>query len=236
MVMMFFNVAMIGQSLDLNVRSANCVDNLDGTFTANYDAVITWDCATGCPPGEMIQLMVDGVIVSTINPATAMSPTTVSFDVAADGTGTNSVTAEFLTNGASEVYSFKSPVPCNANSAACLGQAQCLGGYSFQDVNCNGIDDPCDTPVEGIEVSVYDCDNTLMGTTFTDAEGDWSLCGLVDGTKYRVEFNLTETMACWANPSHFGAENGTDVQFLAAPACADFSITDPLDYFGKMVL
>jgi len=218
------------QTIDLNVVNSNCVDNLDGTFTANYDAIVSWDCATGCAAGEMIQLTVNGVVVSTIDPATATSPITISFNIDANGTGTNNVLAELLTAGTSENYNFKTPVPCSTNAAMCTGMSQCIGGFSYQDVDCNGINDSCDAGVEGIEVTVYDCDNVLMGTTYTDADGDWQLCGLANGSKYRVEFNLPESIACWANPSHFGTGNGTDVQFVTAPACADFSITDPQDY------
>jgi len=113
---------------------------------------------------------------------------------------------------------------------ACVATPGCLGGNAFEDYNCNGIADECEYGAGGVQVAVYDCDNIQVGTATTDGDGDWQLCGLTDGNAYRVEFILPETLACWATPTHAGSENGTDVQFLTAPACTKFSISNPYNY------
>ena len=112
----------------------------------------------------------------------------------------------------------------------CTPTPGCLGGTVFEDFNSNGVEDALEPGVDGVEVSVYDATNTLMGTVITDDAGAWQLCGLTDGDNYRVEYIMPLSISCWANPTHVGADNGTDVQFEIAPSCSQFSLHDPTKY------
>jgi len=47
----------------------------------------------------------------------------------------------------------------------------------------------------------------------------------------KFKFVLPETIACWASPTHMSAGgNQSDIQFLTAPACTQFSVSSPADY------
>jgi len=106
----------------------------------------------------------------------------------------------------------------------------CIGGNVFEDFNCNGIEDTKEAGVLDVVVEVYDCDNVLVGTADTDDDGEFQICGLTDGDEYRVEFLLPTDVDVWANPTHNGSDNSTDVQFHASPACTKYSVSNPFDF------
>ncbi len=216
-------------SLDLTLTQTSCVDNNDGTFTTNYDATVNWN-SQPCTSGEMIDVTHNGVSIGMIDPSTDTSPSTFPIAIDANGNGIHAFKAEFTTAGCADSLSFKAPLPCPNDVATCASTSDCIGGNVFEDFNCNGADDMNESGVQGIEVQVYDCNNTLVGTSYSDSDGDWQLCGLTDGTAYRVEFILPESIACYAQPTHVGTDNNSDVQFLTAPACTQFSISNPNDY------
>ena len=216
-------------SLDLIISQTSCTDNGNGTFTTNYDAVVNWN-SEPCQAGEMINVTHNGTSIGMIDPSTDTSPSTIPFTLSADGNGTNSIKAEFTFASCSDSTSFKTPLPCPADVATCAASANCLGGKAFEDFNCNGTENTSEPGVQGVQVVVYDCENNPVDTVWTDSDGDWQLCGLTDGEAYRVEFILPENIACWASPTHSGSDNGTDVQFLTAPACTKFSLSSPTDY------
>jgi len=112
----------------------------------------------------------------------------------------------------------------------CASTSGCLGGSTFEDFNCNGAAGANEPGVGAVIVNIYDCSNNLVGTTSSDAEGDWQVCGLTDTEQYRIEFVLPPAIDCWANPTHVGSDNGSDVQFVTAPACANFSLSNSDDY------
>ena len=88
-----------------------------------------------------------------------------------------------------------------ASTGSCASTSGCLGGNAFEDFNCNGTDETNEPGVKGVQVIIYDCNNTAVDTTWTNAQGDWQICGLTDGTAYRVEHILPETIACLAERS-----------------------------------
>jgi len=118
-------------------------------------------------------------------------------------------------------------------------------GYAWEDWNFNGIyDETCPIPVEGVEVEVWGCDDTLLGSTTTSRTGAWSfdigamgLCsdsdGLCDGTLgngcIRVEYNIP-TALCHLKATQFGANNGTTVQYLKVGECAPIGLARKDDY------
>ncbi len=223
-------VNIIFNSIDLTVSQSSCVDNLDGTFTANYDAVIDWN-SVPCQVGEMINVTSDGVSIGMIDPSTDSSPSTFSVAINADGDGTHNIKAAYTIANCSDSLSFKAPTPCPIDVNPCASTSGCIGGNVFEDFNCNGADDSNEPGVQGLAIQIYDCDNVLVGTSYSDAEGDWQVCSLTDGTAYRVEFVLPEAVACWATPTHVaGSGNQSEVQFLTAPACTQFSVSNPDSY------
>jgi hypothetical protein len=46
-----------------------------------------------------------------------------------------------------------------------------IGDFVWYDMNCDGIQDAGEPGVEGVEVRLYDCDDNLAGTAYTDATG-----------------------------------------------------------------
>lgn len=118
-----------------------------------------------------------------------------------------------------------------ATAAACNISPGCIGGDVFEDFNFDGLQDTHEPPAQGIEVRLYDCNGAEVGNTVSDAAGEWSVCGLTDGESYRAEFTLPADIAAWAVPTHVNAAgNQSDVQFLTAPACTAFSISNDLNY------
>ncbi len=113
--------------------------------------------------------------------------------------------------------------------AQCIEINQCVTGLSFEDFNCNGINDT-EPGVQGVVVKVYDSNNQLAAIDTTDVQGAWQACGLIDANQYRVEFILPENIAAWANPTHTGLDNGSNVQFVTVPTCANFGLSNPSDY------
>src|SRR3954454_1627867 len=49
-----------------------------------------------------------------------------------------------------------------------------LGDTVFRDDNANGLQDPTEPGIEGVEVDLYDDNNVLVATTVTDADGHYS--------------------------------------------------------------
>ena len=73
----------------------------------------------------------------------------------------------------------------------CSEPSQQIGNYVFIDENINGVQDACDTPVAGIEVSLYSTSGTLIATTTTDADGYYyfnTYDGITPVTDYYIVF------------------------------------------------
>ncbi|RVT95887.1 isopeptide-forming domain-containing fimbrial protein [Rhodovarius crocodyli] len=62
-----------------------------------------------------------------------------------------------------------------------------LGDRVFEDMNGNGVQDAGDVPLAGVTVNLLDGTGTVVGTTTTNAQGDYLFVGLKPGT-YSVEF------------------------------------------------
>jgi len=107
----------------------------------------------------------------------------------------------------------------------CTNTTTCIGGLSFEDANCDGIYDD-EMPIGGVEIQVYDCNNTFLSSQISDADGDWQLCGLNAGEQYKVVFTLPETLACWASFSQASVNNNSNVQFVMAGDCSYLGIVD----------
>ncbi|MBT8137041.1 MAG: hypothetical protein KJO54_08530 [Gammaproteobacteria bacterium] len=62
-----------------------------------------------------------------------------------------------------------------------------LGDRFWEDLNGNGIQDPGEPGIPGVTVNLYDCDNNILDTTITGANGDYLFNELPAGC-YVVEF------------------------------------------------
>lgn len=223
-----FNVRVA--SLALEVAQTDCTDGGSNNFTADYDVTVSWEVAL-CGGAETIEVTHNGAVIGTIDTATDSSPALFTTSASADGTGRQNFTAAYTAEGGcSESRSLKTPTPCPDPVGDCTAQSGCIGGNVFEDFNCNGADDPNEPGVTGVQALIYDCENTLVGSTYSDGQGNWQVCGLNDTEAYRVEFVLPESVACWAQPTHLGTDNGSDVQFVTAPACTEFSVSSSADY------
>ncbi len=67
-----------------------------------------------------------------------------------------------------------------------------LGGIVFDDLNDDGVLNGTDIRLEGVEVTLYNESNDIVGTTNTDASGVYSFTGLAEGSYY-VQFELLGT-------------------------------------------
>ena len=78
-------------------------------------------------------------------------------------------------------------IPATANAAECSGQ---FGDLVWYDVNGNGIQDDGEPGIEGVELSLYDLNDTLLQTTVTDANGLYFLYYYtVCGETYKIVLN-----------------------------------------------
>ncbi|MBI2423746.1 MAG: hypothetical protein HYV27_13025 [Candidatus Hydrogenedentes bacterium] len=75
----------------------------------------------------------------------------------------------------------------NAKAAECAGQ---FGDFVWYDANGDGIQDPGEPGIAGVELSLYDAANNLLQTTVTDANGAYYLYYYtVCGENYKIVLN-----------------------------------------------
>jgi hypothetical protein len=117
----------------------------------------------------------------------------------------------------------------------CTGSSTNIGGVVFKDFNASGIKDAAETLQSGVEIKVYDCTGTLVGSDISDANGNWFVTVPIAPSatvKYRVEFTIPTALASTGLQSSLnGTGSKTDVQFVAAASCTtNFGVTYPSDY------
>ena len=82
----------------------------------------------------------------------------------------------------------------------------CLGDFIWDDINCNGIQDPNEPGREGVVVKLYECpSNELVDQTTTDASGYYQVCGPAPDDYYIV-VELPE--GCSFSPKDVGQPDG----------------------------
>lgn len=213
-----------------NIFYSDCVDN-SPDFTANLNVIVEWFNA---PVGENITVNLDGTpqIINVVGGAT--SPDTVTFSIAADGSANHPLTAVFsstTTCADTAVVGYVSPCPTDVPT--CTG-ASGIGGNVFSDYDYNGNQDDNGNGVQGVQIVLYGCtadgQSIAIDTVFTDADGDYTFpSGVTNGVDYRIEFLLPEELS-YLEPTTSGNNNGTTVQMVTAPACADLGLARPSDY------
>ncbi|MFK4761678.1 SdrD B-like domain-containing protein [Microbacterium sp. ZW T5_45] len=63
-----------------------------------------------------------------------------------------------------------------------------VGDYVWIDADRDGVQDPDEKPISGVEVKLYDADGVLVGTTTTDDTGFYVFTDLKPSTEYTIEF------------------------------------------------
>lgn len=104
-----------------------------------------------------------------------------------------------------------------------------ISGFVFRDINANGVREtisPSEPGEFGVEVRAYNAANSLLGTVYTDASGNYSFTAAQasSGTAIRLEFYTSpETY-----PSRKVNPKNTNVQFVTAGPSAvniDYAVT-----------
>jgi hypothetical protein len=208
-----------------NVLVSDCFQQAGASKTA-VQITVNW---TNGVSNDSIKVTVGGVD-KFIKPTSAGSPQMIQFVVDANGSMGNSIAAAFTTSATcSATSTFNAPAACPPDPCADAGN---LGGKAWIDYNMNGVKDANDAQnLAGVTVNIYDCNNNLVGTDVTDANGDWYKSGLAFGgatDKYRVEYTNIPPQY---KSSFEGVNSKSTVQFVSAATCnVDLGISKPVDY------
>ncbi|MGA9349661.1 MAG: GEVED domain-containing protein, partial [Anaerolineae bacterium] len=150
--------------------SANLIGWIDfdinGTFDSNEAAATTVANGTTNGSAQLVFTVPDDVTVGW---------TYARFRLTTDSI-TASDTGGSATNGEVEDY------PINIGSG---GQ---ISGHVFRDYDADGANDANEPGVAGITVTAYDVTGLAVASDTTDANGDYTLAGLIQTEVYRIEF------------------------------------------------
>lgn len=104
-----------------------------------------------------------------------------------------------------------------------------ISGTVFRDFNADGLRDSNEVGLSGVTVIAYDDAGTAYpASSPTDADGNYTISGLMAGLPYRIEFSGWS--ADYAASTH-GADNGTSLQFTTAGTTGvDLAVNAPCDY------
>ena len=213
----------------INTSASACFRDASGVPTSSVNINVSWSGVSN----DSIAVTFNGVTKYIIGAGiSGVDSRSMSFTVPAGYSGT--ATAQVVGNPACSVTSstITTVNNCTAPPVPCSTDPGRIGGTVFQDYNEDGIKGAYEIGKDGIGVKVYDCDGKLVGTTTSDAAGNWFISGLdfsSASSKYRVEFSIPTTSGFQASAS--GTSNGTDVQFVSAASCnVDFGVNDPANY------
>ena len=135
-----------------------------------------------------------------------------------------------------EAASLKGGIKMNAALNISVGPED-ISGKVWEDWNFNGKMDEVDTMgIMDIEIVLYDMLGNMVGSTTTDANGDYILnngnttFSANANDSYRLEFIIPDEVSDWARPTHTGRENGSTVQFVKKGDTANLGLSAPDDY------
>jgi len=141
------------------------------------------------------------------------------------GTGQHNANPEAILN-----VEFQYIGDCQTSDACTTVSSSEIAGTAWNDYNYDGVLNETNlSGIQGIEVQLYDCVGTLVATTYTNAAGNYEFSGL-SNQKYRIEFTLPESVACWAKPTHVGADNGSMIQFAYPGNCVSLGLSNPANF------
>ncbi len=92
-----------------------------------------------------------------------------------------------------------------------------VGNYVWFDHDMDGQQDPCEPPLQGITVEIYDAGGILIGTAMTDANGQYYFGGegAINLTGGALQPNQTYEIRI---PTGTNVENATDAQGITQPS------------------
>jgi len=141
------------------------------------------------------------------------------------GSGRRSAASQAVLN-----IEYESDGDCDVGTTCALVENDEIVGTVWEDYNFDGqLNETNPLGVQGVSVRLYDCIGNLVGTTYTNNFGNYEFTGLTT-QKYSVVFNLPESIACWAQPTHAGVDNGTLVQFTNPGTCASLGLSNPANF------
>jgi len=196
-------------SIQVDDVSTDCVfDNQAGNFSFSVSVDISWTSA----PNTEIEVMVAGQ-TQTYQTSSADGSATVSgFTLNNPGFG-YAVMANVTGGGGCQDFSTVDLLACTPQ---CSGDSDAIGGFVWKDENANGLFDG-EPGQPNVRIEVYDCNGALMGTTFSNASGQWNMGGMAPGEDYRVEFSAQQIPG--VDASYASNQNRTVVQFAEAGSC-----------------
>jgi hypothetical protein len=202
-------------------KATPCYKNGSGNYVTDIELTVYW---AGFIDGDTIRVSMNGITdqFAPFNEYGGIIGNGVQHFFlrgvpAAGGSGT--VNAQFLVR-----------TGCAATKSVALPNCNCptgqLAGTAWQDFNNSGTQEAHETAgVAGVTVMAYDCTGALVGTTTTNATGQFTFTGLTDGDKYRIEFSAVPAPYF---STEMGVSNGSNVQFVTSPSCViNFGVNNP---------
>lgn len=204
-----FSFALAQCNISIQNINSNCTfSNGQNTFSLSVE--VSWVNA----PGSQIQVSVGGQTQNiSVGSGSSGVQTVNGFQMNQPGMA-YMATAKFTNQGACQAQSSVDLIAC---TPACSGAPNAIGGFVWKDDNWNGLFEG-ENGQPNVLVEVYDCNNLLKGSVYTNAGGQWSLGGLSIGEDYRVEFSAAQLPEMYM--AFTGNDNPSGVQFVTAGDCA----------------
>lgn len=166
-----YNSTSINDHGDYNFDINNCIDGNE--FQATLTGIIQPDCNNLCQGAATVSAT-GGLGVYTYQWSNGMSTASV-------------------TNLCPGIYTcVVSSEGCSQTLTLTLSEPQCaasLGDFVWFDANWNGIQDPEESGVQGVNVSLYACGGALLATQATDVNGNYLFEDLIPGNSYNLVFS-----------------------------------------------
>ena len=102
----------------------------------------------------------------------------------ADGNVSFTIVDNDNVNCTYEVFA-AAPAPCSSGTPSAT-----IGDFVWNDLDGDGVYDANEPGLAGVTVQLLNCDGTVVATTTTDANGNYSFTGVVPGT-YKVQFTYS---------------------------------------------
>ena len=103
-----------------------------------------------------------------------------------------------------------------------------IQGVVFRDFDADATQDAIEPGIQGVTVTAYDVNGTAVATTTTASDGSYTLSGLTDGNRYRIEVT---GYADFLYPAPVGTGNVTTASIATSPATdVNVALLNPADY------
>ena len=174
------------------------------------------------PASSSIQVTVAGAAQPAVIPAGASG--TASFGpITVAGPGYNLLIEATVMN--SQGCTVTIPFDLIACTDPCV-DGDDLGGNVFNDFNNNGADaGATEVGQANVFVEIYECDSDVpIATTWTNADGDWSIND--DAINYPVRVEFSTPLQDYLQPGFAGDDSGTNTQFVDMASCeVDYGVS-----------